>query len=206
MTDLYAYAAPQEAGTLPQEFPGSEFLEIGIGKAHAATTLAARLASGERPDHVVLFGLCGAYDGPLDVLDICVVGEDCLADEGVQSEFGFMSLEEMGLGKDDRIPMPSSATLRFGERIGAPVVHGATVSTCSGTDELAAARKARWGADVESMEGAAASLVCAAFHVPLVQIRCVSNRTGNRAQADFDLEGACARLQEVIRELLGGSV
>jgi len=82
-----------------------------------------------------------------------------------------------------------------------PVVRGATVSNCSGSDPLALAIARRSGAAVETMEGAAVLQVCAHFGVPVVQLRCVSNRTGDRARGGWDLRGAVDRLHAAVRVL-----
>jgi futalosine hydrolase len=54
------------------------------------------------------------------------------------------------------------------------------------------------------MEGAAVFQVCARLGVPAVQLRCVSNRTGDRARGGWDLHGSIARLHAALRAL-GGS-
>ena len=79
---------------------------------------------------------------------------------------------------------------------------GATVSTCSATDPLAAELGARTGAAVETMEGAAIGLACAAAGVPWAQLRAVSNLTGDRARAGWDLARAVGALHGAIRAVL----
>ncbi len=198
MQVLYVHAAPVEAGQLPEEHNEVEFLEVGVGKAASTFTLTDRLARGATPELVVNFGVCGSYTPSIEVLDLCVVNEDCLADEGVQTETGFSDL-----GVSGPVTMDATRTDEMRELLDRPVVaRGATVSTCSGTDALETAIAARTGAQIETMEGAAIARVCHLMNIPVVQLRCVSNRTGDRERGGWDLDGACARLQTAVRQLI----
>ena len=89
--------------------------------------------------------------------------------------------------------------------LGAPIVRGATVSTCSATDVLATELATRTGAAVETMEGAAIGLACAAAGVPWAQLRAVSNLTGDRAKANWDFDRALAALHQAIRVILAAA-
>ncbi|MBL8760188.1 MAG: futalosine hydrolase, partial [Phycisphaerae bacterium] len=74
----------------------------------------------------------------------------------------------------------------------------ATVSVCSGTDELAAEIRSRTGAIAEGMEGAACGLVAARMGVRFAELRVVSNHTGRRDRQGWNLEGAFRRLGELL--------
>lgn len=205
MQILFTYAAAIEAGPLPGiAATTAEFLELGIGKAHSAHTLTMRLGVDPRPDLVVLFGVCGAYqtERNLGVGDLCLVENDCLADEGVQTEREFLDLHDLGLPAPTAFAMDIARTKQARQWLRAPQVRGATVSTCAGNDRDAIARATRSGADIETMEGAAVALVCEQLALPLVQLRCVSNRTGDRDAAGWKLQRACDRVQAAVRELL----
>jgi futalosine hydrolase len=207
---LCAYAAPLEAGPLPREpVPdGVEFLELGVGKVASTLALTRRLGFGTRPDLVLLFGLCGAHVGaqdPLSVGNLCLVSEDCLADEGVQTELGFRSTVELELSASLGCYMDREHTTRASSLLGGlPQVKASTVSTCSGSDVVAKELLARTGSQVESMEGAAVGMVCQQFDTPIVQLRCVSNFTGNRGRGSWDIRGASEKVQEAVRRLLRG--
>lgn len=174
---------------------------IGVGKA-AATLRTCELLLRSRPPWLLLVGVCGAYPGTLAVGDLCVVGEDRLADEGVGLRAGgFTGIAAMGLGDEGPFRGDVERSQAIAGRLGCPIVAGATVSTCSGCDERSLALAGRSGAQVETMEGAAVLLVCQHLGVPAVQLRCVSNRTGEREAAGWDLHGAASRLQAALRGL-----
>lgn len=198
---LLAHAAAVEGRGL-----GLSSLEIGVGKAEAAATIAAALAE-LRPRWVLLFGVCGAYPeghvpgAGLEVGRLCVVGEEWLADEGVATAGGFVSTAALGLASVGPFAADAARTAAVARVLAAPIVRGATVSTCSGTDATSQAAAARTGAAVESMEGAAVAVACRRAGVPWVQVRCVSNRTGERSRGGWDLPRAVAIVQAAVRTL-----
>lgn len=186
----------------PIEGEGLADAVLGVGKTAAAMRTTRLLLAG-RPAWLLLIGVCGAYEGSgLAVGSLCVVGEDVLADEGVALAGGaFLGLGELGLGAVGPFVADAARTRAIAAALAAPVVRGATVSSCSGEDGLARALARRSGAQVETMEGAAVLQVCQELGVPAVQLRCVSNRTGERARAGWDLRGAVARLHAAVRAL-----
>lgn len=181
-------------------------LRLGVGKVAAAVALTQALLE-RRPAWVLLFGVCGAYpkghgpEGRLDVGDVCVVGEEWLGDEGVATDERFVPLAELGLGSIGPFHADAARSAAAAGVLGAPIVRGATVSTCSGTDARSRALATALEATVETMEGAAVALACARVGVPWVQVRCVSNRTGCRAAGGWDLARAVQGAQAAVERL-----
>ncbi len=208
MLVLAVYATAQEGAGL--RAGAATLLELGAGKVAAAVALCSALARRPRPGAVLLFGVCGAFParhlaagGGLAVGDLCVVGEDLLADEGAENEDGFQSLAELGLGEIGPFAADPTLSARAAEILGgAPVLRGATVSRCSGTEALSAEIARRTGALVETMEGAAVALACRTFGVPLVHLRCVSNLTGERARAGWRCAEAADKARRAAAEVL----
>lgn len=200
---LLVCAAEVEGRGIPQA------LRLGVGKATAAATMTAALVR-ERPAWVLLFGVCGAYPSGhvhgdmLEVGEVCVVGEEWLADEGVATDEGFLSLAQLGLGSVGPFLADAERSAAAAHILAAKLVRGATVSACSGTDASSRELAERTGAMIETMEGAAVAIACAQAGVPWVQVRCVSNRTGRRASAGWDLPRAVAGAQAAITRLAAG--
>ncbi|MGB3966579.1 MAG: futalosine hydrolase, partial [Planctomycetota bacterium] len=105
----------------------------------------------------------------------------------------------------DTGPFPANPRIAHdaAARLGVPIVRGATVSTCSGNDDLAKVLQRRAHADVETMEGAAVAAVCRKREVPLLQVRAVSNWTGDRDRGEWALGVAVDALRGAVRRLSG---
>ena len=196
------HAAPVEASALADLAPRC----LGVGKAAAAATLAAMLAVEPRPRGVLLFGIAGAVPERLAgrpvglaIGDVVAVGSDRFADEGVDTPQGWLDLGELGFGRTG----PFVAAAGSAAATGLPVADASTVSTCSGTDARASTLWQRCGAVLESMEGAAVAMVCERFGVPWLQVRGVSNWTGDRDRAEWDVAKAVAAVQQAVRRLVG---
>ena len=194
---LLVYAAPVEAGPLADR---EDALALGVGKTSAALSLAARLAV-DPPGCVIAFGFAGAYPGGPEIGSVVAVSTDALVDEGVQTPDGFSSLADLGLPATLTVEADAELTARVAEALGVRVVAGATVSTCSGTDALSKQRAAT-GAAVETMEGAAIGLTCARFSVPWACVRAISNRTGDRDRAGWDVATAAKVVQAAVARLM----
>jgi len=178
--------------------PGLHAVLTGVGKANAAAATALALRDG---DYRVLIslGVGGSLPGsPADVGASVLGIRSVSADEGLLLPGGrFLGCEAMGfpLGPFGDAGVPADAGLVAAIR---PLVDFdgviATVSTCSGTSAAAEAIASRTGAIVEAMEGAAVGQVAARLGVPFVEVRVVSNTTGDRDSQRWDLPRALAAL------------
>ena len=180
---------------------GVETLELGVGKTAAAATLAGRLVQGPPVGAVILVGVCGAFprahlQNPTmarEILELCVITSEVFGDEGVETPAGFLTVEDLGFGSSVPLSACEHRSRKIAERLGVHASVGLTVSTCSGTD-LRSVERGRLGAAVESMEGASVAHVCRVHNVPWVQLRCVSNYTGDRTADKWRLDEALAKL------------
>jgi futalosine hydrolase len=194
-------------------------LHCGVGKVNAALATEA-LLSFRKPSVVILFGCGGAYpQSGLRVGDLAVAREEIYGDEGVQTPEGFLDMQQLGLplGKDadgpfyNRISFDTSlidvarATLKPTVAAnGHTLIDGpfVTVSCGSGTDALADALAGRTGGICENMEGAAVAQVCRQHDVPLLEIRGISNLTGDRNPAAWDIPAGAEAAQRAVLALL----
>jgi len=205
---LIVFAALSEGGGL--HAPGLRALPLGVGKVAAAVSLSGWLRQMPATRAVLLFGVAGAYpdrhrqgQAPVRRGGLCVVGSDRFGDEGVETPAGFQDLEALQLGDTGPFPANPRMSRAAAERLGAPIVRGVTVSTCSGTEAASKRMQRRSGADVETMEGAAVAWVCRQVEVPLLHVRAISNWTGDRARGEWDLPGAIEAVQGAVRKLWG---
>jgi futalosine hydrolase len=193
-------------------------LSLGVGKTAAAVSLHGLLRARPEARAVLLFGVAGAFPdrhredrAPARLGDVCVVGEDRFGDEGVQTPQGFQPIRLATdfvtasggrLADPDVFPANRRMAADAARKLGAPVVRGVTVSTCSGVDALSQRMHRRSGADAESMEGAAIAYVCQKAELPLLHVRAISNWTGDRDRGEWNLGGAVDALEHALRRLL----
>jgi futalosine hydrolase len=194
-------------------------LICGVGKVNAALATEA-LLSIRHPETVILFGCGGAYpNSGLEIGDLAIATQETYGDEGVQSPTGFLDMQKLGLplvtNLDEplfnQIPLITPmineirAMLKPGLAAkGQSLATGTfvTVSCGSGTDRLAADIADRTSGICENMEGAAVAQVCLQHKVPLIELRGISNQTGDRNQNAWDIPLAAGIAQQATCEIL----
>lgn len=207
---LFCCAHPSEAKALPS---GLNCLVTGVGKVPAAAALARHLASAPKASigGVFIFGVAGVYPAKeghfrpeLGVGEPVWLASDALIDEGVTVDDGFLDLDTLDLRGQSpaRYDADSGWLDALHAKLVAPRVLGATVSSCSGTDELALSRVRLQGAEVETMEGAALAHCAMQEGLPWAQLRVISNRCGKRSSAGWDLPLSITRLRESLLKLV----
>lgn len=179
----------------------------GIGRVNAA--VATTLALGTRPSAVVSAGIAGSLPSIGDAGDPPAIGSIVIgnrsiyAEEGMISSEGFTSIADMGFPlatfTDGNSIQPDPHLLdRVHDLLPAAIVGGiATVATCSGTDEGSLEIATRTGAVAEAMEGAAVLHAARLLGASAIEIRTVSNRTGERSAQGWNLDAAFAALETV---------
>jgi futalosine hydrolase len=79
-----------------------------------------------------------------------------------------------------------------------------TSSQVTGVSREAQELVERWGALVESMEGAAAAHVCALYRMPFLEVRGISNVVGDRDREAWEVQRAVAASSWVAQAILEG--
>ncbi|MGE3109136.1 MAG: futalosine hydrolase [Phycisphaerales bacterium] len=195
--------------------PSMDFVISGVGKSNAAA--ATSLAIQRRPyRNVICVGIAGALPGAdLALADVVLGSASAYADEGIITPTGFQTCQQMGfpLGPFEHNAVPADPELLHHLRpLARQIGVIATVSTCSGTDAAATAVRARTGAIAETMEGAAVGHACLltpplGHHTPspprFIEVRVISNTTGDRHRQQWHMSRALAALAELGRSLVG---
>ncbi|MGD9690596.1 MAG: futalosine hydrolase [Phycisphaerales bacterium] len=182
--------------------PQLDMVVTGVGKAQAAGGVA-RVLDRARHGLVISAGVGGALPlGGSEHLEIGVAvaaTRSVFADEGVLSPSGFVNMADRGFapgpwtGSGVDIEPEVLAGIQPGCDVAGAV---ATVSTCSGTDDLAREVVRRTGAIAEAMEGAAVAVAASRAGVRFAEVRVISNRTGENP--GWELPRALIRLGEVV--------
>ncbi|MER5964902.1 futalosine hydrolase [Streptomyces sp. NPDC002057] len=170
----------------------ADVLVGGVGPAAVAASTGTALAYAALtgPDSagyelVVSAGIAGGFQ-PLAPLGSVVVSTTVVAaDLGAETPDGYLTVEELGFGRSAH-PVPEALTGRIAAALAAggrphAVAPVLTVSTVTGTARRAAELADRHpGAAAEAMEGFGVAEAAAAYGVPVVEIRAVSNAVGPR--------------------------
>ncbi len=184
--------------------PEVHVVVAGIGRTNAAAATAEALAearaAGTPFTAVISTGIAGALPGSNLALGTVIVADACIyAEEGIALPEGQGDMRVLGFPLGDfegnRVPVDGALLMAF--RALGPACEIATVATCSGTDAAALSVRTRTGAMAEAMEGAAVVHAARRVGVPALEIRSISNTTGDRAAQRWDIAAAFAALQGV---------
>jgi futalosine hydrolase len=200
---LWPHTPPELWRAVPI-LPGIDALLTGVGKSNAAGSVA-RALDLTRHRGVLNLGIAGALPGSgLECTQPIAATISTLADEGVQTPTHYQTCADLGFPQFDATDSAQGHTLWTERCAQAGLALGviATVSTCSGTDELASAVARRTGARAEAMEGAAAGLAAFRLGVPFLEVRVISNTTGDRDRQVWNLPEALVALERTARAVL----
>ena len=184
--------------------PEVHVVVAGIGRTNAAAATAEALAearaTGAPFAAVISTGIAGALLGSNLAIGTVIVADACVyAEEGIALPEGQGDMRVLGFPLGDfegnRVPVDGALLVAF--RALGPACAIATVATCSGTDAAALSVRTRTGAMAEAMEGAAVVHAARRVGVPAIEIRSISNTTGDRATQRWDIAAAFAALQGV---------
>ena len=154
-----------------------------------------------RPAWITVTGIAGAYAGSGLGLGEIVVGEsEVFADLGMETQDGegggFAPLADFSFADEaHRAALPLWIPAWAAAVSTAKRGKGATVNRCTGTEATGAQRRALFGADFETMEGAAVALAARAARVPVLQVRAISNIAARRDMRPENITAALDSLR-----------
>jgi len=188
---------------------GATIVVSGIGRTNAAAATTEAILKYWKSggvDAVISAGIAGALPGSnLAIGDVLVASSCVYVEEGLISPTGFTDMRSMGFSLGDfegnAVPVDEQLLDSFSGHF--PIGPIATVATCSGTDAAAAEVVRRTGALAEAMEGAAVVHAARRLRVPAIEIRAISNTTGDRKKQQWDLQSGLKALGEAMRQLCG---
>ena len=199
--------ASTEGEAAPFRDCGLRTLVSGVGKVNAAVSATCAM---ERTafDAVVSVGVAGSLPhSELKPGDIVIADHVVYAEEGMVAPDGFHTIESMGFPLADffngnRLAMNTELlrhvrSLLPNGHVGAI----ATVATCSGTSAGAEEVYARTDSIAEAMEGAAVVHAAGLLGVPGIEVRAISNHTGDRDSQDWDMPAAQSALHQIAQAL-----
>ncbi len=195
---LIVTAVEREASAIGR-IEGAKVIVGGIGRTNAAAATTEAIIRRGPFDAVISAGVAGGLpESGLSVGDVLVASACVYAEEGLITPEGLLTLDSIGLSLGDFEGNAVPVDPRLLELLEDAFVIGpiATVATCSGTDEAARGVADRTDAIAEAMEGAAVVHAAIRLGLPAIEIRTISNTTGDRANQQWDLDRGLQALGE----------
>jgi futalosine hydrolase len=174
----------------PKSADSVTFALTGVGMVSAACALSELLAQG-RYDVVVNVGIAGTFSPRLTLGQVVVVEREFIDGYGVENAEGVVKIFS---GSEMVCPYVND----FPALQPYPKATGLTVNLLTENPARVAARKALYGADIETMEGAAFFYACLRRQVKFLQLRGVSNVVGVRDKSQWKTAEALQNLAEAV--------
>ena len=197
--------APTSFELKPADLPAGDwhFVESGVG---VPATLFGLQEAWQASHYELLLqvGLAGSFREEIALASVGWVDRDQFAGLGLSQANSFSPLSDSYLNRgyypentEGWIP----ASLPVGLKLPLPAWTSITVNEA--TDDPGQNERNRMsGADIESMEGAAAHYLGFRWKVPVIQLRAVSNFVGNRDVSSWKIPEAIAALHRELSLLL----
>lgn len=168
----------------------------GVGMVNTAFELGK--LNGQQFDIAINAGIAGSF-GALAKGDVVNVTQDCFAELGAENDTEFLSIDELGFGTQ-HVAIKHKLYNTVIEKL--PVATGITVNTTHGHEASIEKLKARYNADVETMEGAAFIHAANAYGWQSLQLRSVSNAVEKRNRDNWNIPLAINNLNATLIDLI----
>jgi len=182
-----------------------DVLVPGIGLTATAYAITRQLQL-KKYDWVVQAGIGGCFGRQLPPGAVVSIGRDTLGDQGVLEDNSFKTVFDMKLAPENRFPYTKGWLVNphkdLLKRAGLKTVKAISINEITTGRARIKLLEEKYGAAVESMEGAAFHYACLMEGVPFIQLRAVSNHIGERNKAKWKMKEAIAALNEALEELI----
>lgn len=182
----------------------ADILITGVGIPATVFHLTKYLAKKEY-DMAIQAGIAGAFDDLPGAGRVAMIETDTFGDIGIDENGKFTTLFETGLAGENDFPFSSGWLLNEHEYFknpSLPSARGITVNKII-DDRIQIKRfREKFGADIESMEGAAFHYVCLQQKMKFLQLRSISNPAGERDKTKWQLKEAIRDLNIELKNLV----
>ncbi|WP_374948906.1 futalosine hydrolase [Mucilaginibacter sp.] len=174
-------------------------LITGVGMVATAYALGRELAKNQY-DLAVNLGIAGTFDRNIALGDLVEITEDTIVELGAEDDETFLSISQMGFGKESFAATYSLTGLTATANI--KPATAITVNTVHGNEASIQKVQQRLNVQIESMEGAAFFYACNEAGVPCMQIRAVSNYIEKRNREAWQIGFAIKNLNKFAVEIV----
>jgi futalosine hydrolase len=183
-----------------------DLLISGVGMLKTAISLNMLLAE-RKYSFLINMGIAGAFSKNHSLTEVVNIESESIADFGLEKSGELIDVFEMNLEKPDEFPFSNKVLKNYSlinNRIveALPKCSGLSVNLLTDSKEKIEIRKAKYGADVESMEGAAFFYSCLMQKIPFVSIKSISNYVGETDKNNWKINKAVENINNTIIQIL----
>lgn len=204
MQILLVCATEMEMGALRTRYPQLDVLISGVGAPQTSFQLTRRLHQIDY-DWVIQLGIAGVFEPAESIGTAFLVNRDRFADLLLIDQESAQTIYEAGLAEADEFPFNegwlTNPYLPLLPEL-FPQASSITVNTVTGDTSVNKRHAQKFGAALESMEGAALHYVCRQLDIPFLQIRGVSNQVGDRNKANWKIAEALQASYQLLDQVL----
>lgn len=181
------------------------FFATGVGVM--ATTYALEgLIDEWQPDLVLQVGIAGAFRNNLALGDVVAVRSDCSGDMVVVENGRLLDLFDLNLQDANAFPyQDKKLTNPWLDKLpleNIKVVDAVTISEITTNPERIQQLQDKYGAQIETMEGAPMHFVGLETATPFLQVKAISNYVGERNKRNWKIEEALDNLATVVMHIV----
>ncbi|MEO8766119.1 MAG: futalosine hydrolase [Ginsengibacter sp.] len=180
----------------------ADVLITGVGIPATIFHLTQQLPK-KQYDLVIQAGIAGSFN-TLELGSVAVIEKDTFGDIGIDEKGRFTTLFETGLAQENDFPYRNGWLVNEHDYFAHPTLPVAKAITVNKIIDDPAQVKLlyqKFGAGVESMEGAAFHYVCLRQKVKFLQLRSISNFAGERDKTKWKITEAITNLNIAIEQL-----
>lgn len=182
-----------------------EILITGVGSMSTTYQLMAAIHR-RRPDYLLQAGIGGSFHSSCPPGSLVLVAEEVMGDTGVEEQNHFRDLFDMGFQLENTLPFSGKGLVNLHQAgwhsFGLPFVKSVSISEITTRTARIEQLQQKYGAFVESMEGAAFHYVCLLQRLPFMQLRAISNEVGERDKTKWKMQEAIGLLNEQLKTVL----
>ena len=180
---------------------GVTFHVSGVGILASCFSIA-KLIFEQKPDLIIQAGIAGSFNSSLSPGEVVAVKHELLADTGVEEENRFKDLFDLNLLSENSFPFTERkltnkhlSDLNF---LQLEEVTSMTINEITTRKARIEELKIKYGAQIESMEGASLHYCCLQTSTPFIQIRAISNYIGERNKSKWNFKESLANLNDSV--------
>jgi len=180
---------------------GMDILITGIGLTATTYSLVKQVCL-KKPGIIIQAGIAGSYDKNISPGSVVVVKQDAIADLSVMENKELKTMFDLGLAKPGQFPFRNGWLVNLHDDLLRQTklkrVRGISVNHITTSKQMIALYQNKFRPSVESMEGAALHYVALMEKIPFLQVRSISNYTGERNKKKWKIKEAVINLNEEI--------